>query len=104
MRVENRINNKDCRQCHNINTDETQRLANFNRAVLFGPIFTCSCCSRMLYENGVILITQKFREKVDEKKAGYYISCIPHETVVDIIFNGSNEKTGPYICHTSKQQ
>ena len=56
----------------------------------------------MLYENGVILITQKFRKKVDEKKAGYYISCIPHETVVHIIFNGSNEKTGPYICHTCK--
>ena len=33
--------------------DETTRINNFNRAVLFGPIFTCSCCSRQMYENGV---------------------------------------------------
>ena len=30
------------------NIDEKERLRKFNRAVLFGPIFICSCCKRKL--------------------------------------------------------
>ena len=40
--------------------DERQRRYNFFRAVIFGPIFICSCCHRRLYENGVTMITEQF--------------------------------------------
>ena len=41
------------------NTDVKVRRNNFCRAVIFGPIFICSCCRRRLYENGVTKITSK---------------------------------------------
>jgi hypothetical protein len=40
------------------------------------------------------LITAKFREKINEKKTDHYNLCIPHETVVNIIFDGNTDKTG----------
>ena len=40
--------------------DEKQRRKNFCRAVIFGPIFICSCCHRRLFENGVTKITDQF--------------------------------------------
>ena len=82
--------------------DEVTRRRNFSKAVIFGPIFTCSCCSRMLYENGVKKITPKFKEAVEKKRASSYKSCISKEILVNITFNGSDEKSGHYICHTCK--
>ena len=56
----------------------------------------------MLLENGVVLITSKFRDKVNANKANHYESCIPKETPDNIIFNGNTDKTGCYICYTCK--
>ena len=56
----------------------------------------------MLFENGVIMITNNLREKVNEKKADHFQLCIPKETIVNIILNEKTEKTGSYICHTCK--
>jgi hypothetical protein len=91
------------RRRQNAKTDATTRLGNFNRAVLFGPIFTCSCCHRKLFENGVTKITGKFKEKVNNKVN--YSSIIPEgqEVEVKIIFNGSTELSGLYICHNCRQ-
>ena len=84
------------------NTTEKQRLSNFNKAILFGPIFICSCCKRKLYENGVSKITDEFKDIVNKKKENFFRSCIPSCELVKIIFNGSDEKSGFYICHTCK--
>ena len=52
----------------NENVDDMERLRNFKRSVIFGPIFICSSCSRKLFENGVKKITEKFKTSVNEKK------------------------------------
>ena len=102
LKEQNRKDNQNHRERRILNITKKERIANFKRAVLFGPIFICSCCSRKLFENGVTLITAKFRDKINEKKADHYNLCIPHETVVNIIFNGNTDKTGSYICYTCK--
>ena len=84
------------------NVDETTRLNNFNKAVLFGPIFICSCCKRKLYENGVTKINDEFKEKVNKKKSNLYMNSIPSSEFVNIVVNGKDDKSGIYICHTCK--
>ena len=84
------------------NTDSRTRIGNFNEAVLFGPIFICSCCSRKLYENGVTKITPKFRKACDEKTPKFYSECIEKDILVTITFNGKEDRTGHYICHTCR--
>ena len=83
--------------------DATARRKNFSRAVIFGPIFTCSCCHRQLFENGVTKITDRLKEKVNKKVP--YSSIIPEsqEVEVKITFNGSTSLSGCYICHTCKK-
>ena len=82
------------------NIDQNARLMNFNKSVIFGPIFICSSCSRRLYENGVMKVTEKFKDSVNTKKQGFYRTCIPIEENIQIVVNGNPEKTGIYICHT----
>jgi len=48
-------------------TDDRQRIFNFKKWVMFGPIFICSCCHRTLFENGVSKITDDFKRKIDDK-------------------------------------
>ena len=85
-------------------TDKTTRINNFNRAVIFGPIFTCSCCYRQLYENGVTKITEKFKDKLNTIDKMPYSKVIPseQEIYIDIMLNGSTSLSGHYICHTCK--
>ena len=85
-----------------IQNGQVERLMNFNKAVIFGPIFICSCCSRKLYENGVTKITSNFIDTVKQKKQGLYGTAIPEEILIEITLNGSSEKTGYYICHTCR--
>ena len=56
--------------------DQVTRRKNFSKAVIFGPIFICSCCARMLFENGVTKITSKFKEAVNIKNPSFNSSCI----------------------------
>ena len=84
-------------------TDERARAYKFSRAVIFGPIFICSCCHRKLFENGVTKITEKFKAKLNEKKVPYSLVIPPEQEIeVNIILNGSSELSGLYICHTCK--
>jgi hypothetical protein len=84
------------------NIDETARINNFNRAVISGPIFVCSCCSRQLYENGVTRIRTNWKEKLELKKPGFFHYCIPKEEHIDILLNGDDALSGSYICITCK--
>ena len=83
------------------NTTERHRIFNFKRAVLFGPIFICSCCRRRLYEKSVTEITANLVDKIESKQPGLYKKCIPEEKTVKFLFNGI-EKKGIYICSTCK--
>ena len=85
------------------NIDETERLRRFNMKIWLGPIFICSCCKRKLFENGVTKITDDFKQSITSKKPLFYINCIPKEEEVNIILNGSGEKSGSYICQTCKK-
>ena len=84
--------------------DDDDRLGNFNYANIFGPIFICSCCHRRLYENGVAKITEEFKAKVNTKKPNFYNVCIKEEIHVNIIYNGSSEKSDFYICISCKDK
>ena len=86
-------------------TDDRTRIYNFKRAVLFGPIFICSCCHRRLYEKGVTKITENLKRKMYEKNKVQYSNAIPPEQEIhlEIMVNGSMEPfSGTYICHTCK--
>ena len=102
MKEKNKVDLRNFRARKKAAIDEVKRRQNFSKAVIFGPIFTCSCCHRMLYENGVNKITEKFKDTVERKHPSLYTSTITMEKAVNITFNGSNEKTGLYICHTCK--
>ena len=87
----------------NAKIGENERIRKFHYENLFGPIFICSCCSRKLYENAVTKITSDFRGKVDSKRKDFFSFCIKKEIQINLTFNGSNEKTGSYICSTCKE-
>ena len=70
------------------NTTDRQRIFNFKRAVLFGPIFTCSCCRRNLYEHSVTEITATLVDKIECKQSGLYKKCIPEERPIKFLING----------------
>ena len=83
------------------NVNDRGRIYNFKRAVLFGPIFICSCCKRRLFENSVTKITDGLRTKINEKRKGLYKICIRREVPVKFMVNGK-EETEHYICGTCK--
>ena len=86
-------------------TDDRQRIFNFKKSVMFGPIFICSCCHRTLFENGVSKITDDFKRKIDEKHKILYSKVIPpkQEQYIKIVVNGNLQPySGLYICHTCK--
>ena len=60
------------RQTQNSNIDDRQRIYNFKRAVLFGPIFICSCCKRRHYEKSVTEITKHICDKINTKQPDLY--------------------------------
>lgn len=70
--------------------DENARLKKFKIAVRNGPIYPCSSCHRLLYSNGVRLVTKKFKEKVNAH-AHFYDSMVQEIPA----FDGSI-----YLCHT----
>ena len=70
--------------------DENARLKKFKIAVRNGPIYPCSSCHRLLYSNGVRLVTKKFKEKVNAH-AHFYDSMVQEIPACD----GSI-----YLCHT----
>ena len=92
------------REIREQNIDKKKRHYNFKRAVLFGPIFICSCCTRRLFENAVTKITDRLKEKIDEKKQNFYNQIIPKgkEILVEIELNGNHDLSGYYICGTCK--
>ena len=78
------------------NVDERERIMNFKKATLFGPIFICSCCKRRLFENGVIKIKANFQTKIETKQPGLYEKCIRRHVLIEVKVNGSDRKTGNY--------
>ena len=44
--------------------DALMRRIKFQKGVLKGPIFTCSCCHRCLYKKSVTSVTEKMKEKI----------------------------------------
>ena len=54
------------------NCGRLERLKKFRNSVKYGAIFVCSSCHQRLFENGVTLITTKFKEDIETKKPGLY--------------------------------
>ena len=79
------------------NVGSIERLIKFRQAVKFGAIFICSSCHQRLYENGVSLLTSKFKEDVVSKAPGLYEECIEEITQY------MKKKPQSYICHTCKE-
>merc|ERR1711954_453408 len=44
--------------------DAVTRRTRFQKAVLRGPEYGCSCCHRALYRKSVTIVTEKMREKI----------------------------------------
>merc|ERR1712240_861531 len=91
-----------CQRITKERIDDGTRILNFEKANLFGPIFICSCCKRRLYENGVTKITPDLKQKFEDKHKDIYRKCVRREELVKIKLNGSDHKTGHYLCGTCK--
>ena len=102
MKKRNKQDNQKYRKLKDQHVNELERRRRFHEAVLFGPIFICSCCHRKMYENGVTKLTHESEINFDKTKTGFYRSCIPNDILVRVNLNGTIEKTGYYICHTCK--
>ena len=49
MLAKNNENKQNLRKKNKKAVDQVERRKNFSKAIIFGPIFICSCCARMLY-------------------------------------------------------
>ena len=67
----------------------------FKEATKYNAIFICSCCHRRLFHSSVDIITQKLKDRINEKKAGHFRDCIDME--IETAING---RTDCYICKT----
>ena len=80
--IQNKTNVRKHQEQKYANFTDIDRVRNFNRANIFGPIFICSCCKRRLFENGVSKITDDMKKKVNEKNNQLYESTILRESLV----------------------
>ena len=71
------------------------RLQKFKRAVLFGPIFVCSCCHVKHFESNVTLLDDALESKILSKYPDCFADCIRCFVKVTI-----NEKIDYYLCKT----
>jgi hypothetical protein len=74
-----------------------ERLRRFRHAVKYGAIFVCSSCHQRLFENGVTLITERFKQEIEIRNPGNY------DNSVEEIKQHIKKKPGAYICHTCKE-
>ena len=51
-----------------------------------------------MFENGVSVITDKFKTDIEKKKSGLFDACIEKELILNI----HGKKSGSYLCHTCK--
>ena len=77
------------------NRSQNERLRNFRRAVLFGPIFVCSCCHVKHYESNVNKVDDNLEGKLLEKYPDCYLECVREFVKVEI-----NEDKNYYLCKT----
>ena len=100
--LENKIRVERARKKKDNNSNDRNRIKNFNRANLLGPIFICSCCKRRLFENSVSQITEDFKLKVQSKREDLFNICLKNQVLIKLTINGKSDKTGNYICGTCK--
>ena len=74
---------------------QTDRLRKFKRAVMFGPIFVCSCCHVKHFESNVTLIDENYERKLLEKYPECFTECVSY--IVKVIINEDNNY---YFCKT----
>ena len=72
---------------------QNDRLRNFRRAVLFGPIFVCSCCHVKHYESNVNKLDANLEAKLFEKYPACYLECVRKFIKVEI-----KEDKNYYLC------
>ena len=75
--------------------NQIDRLRNFKRSVLFGPIFVCSSCHVKHFESNVTIVDEDFEAKLFEKYQDCYSECVRDFVEVKV-----NEDTNYYFCKT----
>ena len=58
------------------NITKTERIKKFKRAVIFGPIFTCSCCHMNHFESNVALVDEELRVKILTTYPECFVDCV----------------------------
>ena len=76
------------RENFSLNTTRIERLKRFKRAVMFGPIFTCSCCHVNHFESNVTVLDQELRTKILTEYQECFDDCV--KEFVKIIINGKS--------------
>ena len=86
---------------------QQERLRNFKCAVKYGPIFPCSCCEQMMFDNGVSIIDDNVRSTI-EKACNDKIDRLFENIFESKLDNPSfsvyiDSNTNWYLCHTCKK-
>ena len=103
MKVKADQNNRQ--RNHRRTESDEESVYKFWRRIIFGPIFPCICCERLLFENNVDTI-KGLEEKVEAKAPGLFKKCIPalkKRLLVKIIIKDQETTEKHYICHACKK-
>ena len=76
-----------------VNITRSERLKKFRKAVMFGPIFTCSCCHVKHFESNVSVLDEELRTKISTLYQECFDDCV--QEFIKIIING---KGNYYFC------
>ena len=78
-----------------MNITRIERLKRFKRAVMFGPIFTCSCCHVNHFESNVSELDKELRRKILTVYEECFDDCVKEFVKINI-----NGKSVYYFCKT----
>ena len=89
-------NKENMRKIRNTDT-EGKRLKKFRESVKYGPMFTCTVCEQDMFINSVSVITEEFKENVQQKNSELFNKAFANKHPV-----GFNKELKTYICGTCK--
>ena len=97
------MNNKNRKQAKN--KSDLDRLLGFQSATRYGPIFVCSSCDQMMYQNGVCKLDEALINKLKMKNIDLYNKVLANN-IQEVSLQTSEQEEpdiSAYLCFTCKK-
>ena len=75
----------------------------FKKATLYGPIFACCCCHRMLFRNWVVEFSDKVKAEIKKKNPKILDTCVyggKTRTIKDKLLTDIGKGKQAWLCRT----